>query len=126
MKPRYLNLPPGACVEVLDMLSRVGDKWAIFVIVGLSEGSLRFSELQRSIENVSKKMLTATLRNLERDGFISRTVTPTVPVRVDYELTALGHEVLVPLEALANWAIDRRDVVRNARQAFDESHRAVG
>lgn len=123
MKPRYLNLPTGACTEVLDVLGRVGDKWAIFVIVGLSGGSQRFSELQRSIENVSKKMLTATLRNLERDGFIKRTVTPTVPVRVDYELTRLGHEILGPLEALADWAIDHRHMVFNARQIFDEMER---
>ena len=120
MKPRYLNLPPGACTEVLDVLGRVADKWAIFVIVGLSGGSQRFSELQRSIENVSKKMLTVTLRNLERDGFIKRTVTPSVPVRVDYELTPLGHKVLVPLEALADWAIDHRQVVYGARRVFDE------
>lgn len=101
------------------MLARVADKWSIFVIVMLADGSLRFNELRREIENISQKMLTATLRHLERDGFVTRTVTPTRPLRVDYALTSLGREVLVPLGAIADWAIKRSDVVHAARAAFD-------
>ncbi|CAB3803666.1 winged helix-turn-helix transcriptional regulator [Pararobbsia alpina] len=119
MKPSHFNLPPGACQEAAAVLERIADKWSVFVIVSLSDGSLRFNELKRSVEGVSQKVLTSTLRNLERDGFITRTVTPTVPPRVDYELTALGRDVLVPLDALADWAIARRTVVAEARAAFD-------
>lgn len=102
MKPSYANLPKGSCSEVADVLERIADKWAISIIIALADGSQRFSELKRTIENVSQKMLTVTLRNLERDGFVARTVTPTIPPRVDYELTALGRDLLPPLEALAD------------------------
>jgi DNA-binding HxlR family transcriptional regulator len=120
MKPVRRNLPEGACRDVGDVLASMADKWSIFVIVMLADGGLRFNELRRAIENISQKMLTATLRNLERDGFVTRTVTPTRPVRVDYELTPLGREALVPLEAIANWAIDRSAMVHAARAKFDE------
>jgi DNA-binding HxlR family transcriptional regulator len=119
MKPTHRNLPEGACREVGDVLASVADKWSVFVIVMLAGGSLRFNELRRGIENISQKMLTATLRRLERDGFVARKVTHTRPVRVDYALTPLGQEVLVPLEAIADWAITRSAVVRAARAAFD-------
>ena len=119
MKPSYVDLPEGECAEVGDILSRVGDKWTVLVIVALADGTLRFSELKRKIENISQKMLTATLRNLERDGFVTREVTPTIPPRVDYTLTALGLDVLTPLRALADWVIEKRYKIRAARASFD-------
>lgn len=103
------------------MLSRVGDKWTVLVIVALDSGSQRFSELKRTIGHVSQKMLTVTLRNLERDGLVTRTVTPIIPPRVDYKLTKLGREVLVPLRTLAEWVIDRRADIVRARALFDEA-----
>ncbi|RKG79429.1 transcriptional regulator [Corallococcus exercitus] len=97
----------------------MGDKWSVLVIVMLAEHPLRFSELRRSIGTVSQKMLTATLRGLERDGYLTRTVTPSIPPRVDYALTEMGRDVLVPLNALAQWALARREQVEAARRAYD-------
>ncbi|AKF04617.1 Transcriptional regulator, HxlR family protein [Sandaracinus amylolyticus] len=101
------------------MLDHIGDKWAILVIRMLSDGPLRFSELKRDIGSVSQKMLTSTLRNLERDGFVTRHVTPSIPPRVDYELTAMGRDVMVPLNALAEWALRNRARVERSRRSFD-------
>jgi DNA-binding HxlR family transcriptional regulator len=101
-----------------DLLERIGGKWAVLVIRQLNHGPHRFSELKRSIEGISQKMLTATLRDLERDGFISRTVTPSIPPRVDYELTELGLDLRVPLHALATWAVENRERVHAARERF--------
>ncbi|EPX56656.1 Transcriptional regulator, HxlR family [Cystobacter fuscus DSM 2262] len=92
----------------------------MLVIVTLADGSQRFNELRRGIGTVSQKMLTATLRGLERDGYVTRKVTPTIPPRVDYELTQLGRDVLVPLDALAHWALAHREHVEAARKAYDE------
>ena len=108
------------CRSVSDVLARVGDKRSILVIYMLSLGAMRFSQLKRSLGSISQKVLTSTLRGLERDGCVSRSVTPTIPPRVDYELTPLGHEVLVPVTALATWAFQRRTDVEQARQAFDQ------
>lgn len=80
---------------------------------------MRFTELKRSIGSISQKVLTTTLRGLERDGYVSRKVTPSIPPRVDYELTELGHDVLVPVTALAHWALLRRERVEQARSTFD-------
>ena len=80
---------------------------------------MRFTEIKRSIGSISQKVLTTTLRGLERDGYISRKVTPSIPPRVDYELTDLGHDVLVPVTALANWALSQRERVERARDDFD-------
>ena len=87
----------------------------------LARGSMRFTEIKRSIGSISQKVLTTTLRGLERDGYLSRTVTPSIPPRVDYELTALGHDVLVPVMGLATWALSQRHRVERARAAFDEN-----
>ncbi len=103
------------------MLARLGDKWSILVIAMLSRGSMRFSELKRSLGSISQKVLTTTLRGLERDGYITRKVTPSIPPRVDYELTELGTDVLVPVTALAMWAFARRADVEAARSCFDHS-----
>lgn len=107
------------CQGISDVLSRVGDKWTVLVVELLSGGPMRFSELRRLIGNISQKMLTTTLRGLERDGLVTRTVYPTIPPRVDYELTDLGHELRVPVEALALWARKNIGRINAARARFD-------
>ncbi|MFY0532684.1 winged helix-turn-helix transcriptional regulator [Nannocystis pusilla] len=107
------------CVAVRDVLSRVGDKWSVLVVSMLSDRPLRFNELRRTIEGISQRMLTLTLRGLERDGLVTRTVTPSVPPRVDYELTELGRTLLDPVQALAAWAGDHRGEIARARERFD-------
>lgn len=102
-----------------DVLDRVGAKWSVLVVVLLKDGRLRFSDLRRSIEGISQRMLTQTLRQLERDGLVERTVYPSVPVRVEYELTDLGRTLIEPLAALAQWAEGHRGVILSARAAYD-------
>lgn len=102
-----------------EVLDRVGDKWSVLIIVLLGQRTHRFNELHRSIEGISQRMLTLTVRNLERDGLVKRTVYPTVPPRVDYELTDLGRTLLVPLAALADWADAHRGDIQAARDAHD-------
>ena len=87
-----------------DILDRVGDKWSVLVVILLKDGRLRFSDLRRAVDGISQRMLTQTLRQLERDGLVERTAYPTVPLRVEYELTALGETLIEPLSALAGWA----------------------
>ena len=107
-KPRHQKLSV-ECQSISEVLARVGDKWSVLVVNLLGGGPKRFSELQKSINGISQKMLTTTLRNLERDGFCTRKVFPTVPPRVDYELTTLGRDLLVPVKALAEWALVNRE-----------------
>jgi DNA-binding HxlR family transcriptional regulator len=111
---------PTTCVVVRELLDRVGDKWSVLVIALLGVQSHRFSELKRAIEGISQRMLTLTLRQLERDGLVSRTVYPTVPPRVDYALTPLGESVLEPLNAFIEWAQDHGTDVAEARRRYDE------
>jgi DNA-binding HxlR family transcriptional regulator len=111
------------CQGVSQVLSRVGDKWTVLVVELLSDGPMRFNELRRRVGNISQKMLTATLRGLERDGLVTRTVHPTVPPRVDYELTSLGRELLVPVKALALWARENIGRINAARIHFDQNGR---
>jgi DNA-binding HxlR family transcriptional regulator len=111
----------GTCVVVRELLDRVGDKWSVLVIGLLGEQQHRFSELRRAIDGISQRMLTLTLRQLERDGLVSRTVHATVPPRVDYALTDLGRSALGPLTALIRWAEDHGTSVAEARLAYDES-----
>ena len=102
------------------LLEAIGDKWVSLVIVALGiSGPLRYSELAAVIKGVSQKMLTQTLRRLERDGMLTRTVTPSVPVRVDYELTDLGYELLEPVKRLGEWARKNTGRVNAARARFD-------
>jgi len=89
------------CRTISTLLSRIGDKWTVLVVQTLGEGPKRFNELRREIPSVSQRMLTLTLRNLERDGLVNRTVTPTIPPRVDYELTSLGSSLQKPICGLA-------------------------
>jgi len=101
----------------------VGDKWTVVVIAELGDGPRRFSELRRAIDGVSQRMLTLTLKNLERDGLVSRTVTPTVPPRVDYALTDLGRSMLAPVRAFGEWAAAHIPQMDAARRRFDEADR---
>lgn len=109
------------CRAVSDILGRVGDKWTVLVVGYLSDGPMRFSELKRGIGGISQKMLTITLRGLERDGFVTRTVFPSIPPRVDYELTDLGRELRVPVNALGEWARVNIARVKQARERFDNA-----
>ena len=111
--------PPGACQAVTSILSRVGDKWTVLVVMMLARGPRRFNELKRLVGGVSQRMLTLTLRGLERDGLVTRTVFPTIPPRVEYALTPLGHSLRGPLEGIGNWAFAHLPVVERARRAFD-------
>jgi DNA-binding HxlR family transcriptional regulator len=117
---------PADCRAVSDVLSRVGDKWSVMVVSRLGDGPKRFNELRREIGGISQRMLTLTLRGLERDGLITRTVFPTVPPRVDYELTALGRDLLNPVSALGAWAIRNQPKIARAREQFDGICEAKG
>jgi DNA-binding HxlR family transcriptional regulator len=110
------------CRTISTLLSRIGDKWTVLVVVTLSQGSKRFNELRREIPSVSQRMLTLTLRNLERDGLVSRTVTPSIPPRVDYALTELGHSLQKPIMALSDWALDNVVMIHEAQARFDGEH----
>jgi DNA-binding HxlR family transcriptional regulator len=117
---------PEGCTTVREVLNRVGDKWSVLVIKLLGDGTKRFTELQRAIEGISQRMLTLTLRQLERDGLILRTVYPTVPPRVEYALTELGRTLLEPVMALAAWADTHRPDIEAARRGYDERGAATG
>jgi DNA-binding HxlR family transcriptional regulator len=106
-----------------EILDRVGDKWSVLVIVLLGQHTHRFNELHRAVEGISQRMLTLTVRALQRDGLVSRTVYATVPARVDYELTELGRTLLVPLGALHDWANTHRDDIQAARERHDRAFR---
>jgi DNA-binding HxlR family transcriptional regulator len=108
--------------EFREMLSRIGDKWSLLVIhvlVEMPDRRGRFSDLKRSIPGISQRMLTATVRNLERDGMLTRHVYAEVPPRVEYELTALGRELMDPVRALVQWLQSNWPVIRGARDRFD-------
>jgi DNA-binding HxlR family transcriptional regulator len=114
------------CRAVAEILARIGDKWSVLIVAALGEGPLRFSEVKRMVGGISQRMLTLTLKGLERDGLISRSVTPSVPPRVDYELTELGRDLLNPVAALGDWARANQATVRVAREKFDKSGRRLG
>ena len=126
---RHSNVPApspdpgshGACRNVAPVLNRVGDKWSMLIVMILSDGSKRFSELKRAIDGISQRMLTLTLRGLERDGLVTRTVTPIIPPRVDYELTELGISLRQPVKALGEWAIEHIACIRAAQERFDSA-----
>jgi DNA-binding HxlR family transcriptional regulator len=101
------------------VLHRVGDKWSVFVIDRLGQGRQRFSELRRSIEGITSRMLTVTLRGLERDGLVTRTMHPVIPPRVDYELTAMGFTLLETIQQLMDWADSHAGDIYEARQVYD-------
>ena len=123
MKPRYAHLPAD-CRAISDVLARVGDKWSVLVVTRLGAGSMRFNELRRAIGGISQRMLTLTLRGLERDGLVTRTVFPTIPPRVDYELTDLGRGLSQPVMALGGWAMAHQTEIEDARARFDRKNDA--
>ena len=104
---------------IRDILARIGDKWSLLVIATLHEGRLRFGELLGHIPGISQRMLTLTVRQLERDGIVTRTVYPEVPPRVEYELTDLGETLFVPARAIADWAVAHHDEIERARAEYD-------
>lgn len=104
---------------ISDMLARIGDKWSLLIVSTLGEGPLRFNELRRSIGDISQKMLASTLKVLERDGLVERTVTPSVPPQVSYELTDLGRDLLPPVMALAAWTAANAGRIMAARASYD-------
>ena len=121
MEPRHTA---ESCMTVRGVLARVGDKWSILVIMTLSEGPRRFSELQRSVEGISQRMLTLTLRGLERDGFVTRTMFPTIPPKVEYELTPMGQSLREPVNALGGWVQANLPAIAAARDNFDATRAA--
>lgn len=120
MSAGYTEVPHSGCLVVREVLNLVGDKWSVLVVKTLCDGPLRFTQLRKSIDGVSQRMLTLTLRNLERDGLVTRTMEPTIPPRVDYELTELGQTLLTPVLALATWAQEHIASIERARRQFDE------
>ena len=114
--------PPLTDCRARDVLHRVGDKWSVFVIDRLGQGSQRFSELRRSIDGITSRMLTVTLRGLERDGLVTRTMHPVIPPRVDYELTPMGATLLETIQQLMDWADSHAGDIYEARQAYDAQH----
>jgi DNA-binding HxlR family transcriptional regulator len=109
------------CTATREILSRVGDKWSVLTVVVLGAGVMRFNELKRAMDGISQRVLTTTLRSLERDGLVRRTVHPTNPPQVEYELTELGQTLLIPVSVLATWAQQHRSEVYSARGKFDQS-----
>ena len=112
---------PEDCRTVSEVLSRIGDKWTVLVVSTLGNGPKRFNELRHALGSISQRMLTLTLRALERDGLVTRTVFPTIPPRVVYELTRLGRSLLEPVNALGLWARKNRSAIQQARRRFDNA-----
>ena len=107
----------GATIRAI--LDRIGDKWALLVVATLHDGRMRFTELQRHIPGVSQRMLSLTLRHLERDGLVTRTAHAEVPPRVEYELTPMGQTLIPPAIALAEWAVEHNPEIGDSRAAYD-------
>ncbi|WP_309082281.1 helix-turn-helix domain-containing protein [Zhihengliuella sp.] len=116
------GLPTHPDCGIRDVLDRVGDKWTVLVIVELSNGPRRFRELQRAVAGISQRMLTLTVRRLERDGLVERTVYPTVPAQVDYRLTETGASLTHLVQALASWSLEHRTSIARARATYDAAH----
>jgi DNA-binding HxlR family transcriptional regulator len=110
--------PHADCKAEVETLARIGDKWTVMVVGALSKGPIRYNEIRRRVEGISQRMLTLTLKGLEQDGLVTRTMYPTIPPRVDYELTELGRKLIVPLKALSKWARENRPAMLAAREAF--------
>jgi DNA-binding HxlR family transcriptional regulator len=108
------------CIAVSSVLARVGDKWSVLIIVLLGDGPKRFNEIKRMVGGISQRMLTLTLRGLERDGLVKRTHFPIIPPRVDYELTQLGQSLWEAVKPLGAWAQDHVKYITRARVSFDK------
>jgi DNA-binding HxlR family transcriptional regulator len=116
--PEPVNLLE-TCRPVRQILARIGDKWSVLIVMALRGGPRRFNEIKRDVGTISQRMLTLTLKGMERDGLVRRTVLPSKPPRVDYELTRLGHSLREPVERLGQWAIDNEAEIARAQMAFD-------
>lgn len=114
-----------ACLKITQVLGRIGDKWTVLIIILLRERGYRFNELKREVDGISQRMLTLTLRNMERDGLVTRTVTPSIPPRVDYELTDVGRSLATPVKALGEWAFEHLGRIAVARASYDERNIAI-
>ena len=110
------------CNAMGDILNHIGDKWSVMIVGYLTRKTMRFNELRHAIGGISQRMLTLTLRNLERDGLVTRTVFPEIPPRVEYQLTDLGRTLTEPLDALWNWAAEHQGEVQSARSDYDSVH----
>ncbi|WP_280415744.1 winged helix-turn-helix transcriptional regulator [Nocardia carnea] len=119
MSDTHSDVRNTASCEIRDLLDRIADKWSLLVVELLGERRLRFGELHRTIDGISQRMLTLTLRHLERDGLVLRTVHPVVPPRVDYELTPLGRSLLTIIDPLVAWTREHQAEIVSARSAFD-------
>jgi DNA-binding HxlR family transcriptional regulator len=119
MAPSHKHVPHDSCVAVREVLNRVGDKWSVLIVQLLADDPKRFSELRRTIEGISQRMLTLTLKGLERDGLVTRTVYPTIPLRVEYKLTDLGRTLRKPIQSLAKWAQENRERIQQSRTRYD-------
>ncbi|MDI2128516.1 winged helix-turn-helix transcriptional regulator [Yinghuangia seranimata] len=123
-RPAHTGVPalpgeaPPTC-ELREVLDRVGDKWSVLLMAVLGDGPRRYSELRRAVDGISQRMLTLTLRSLERDGLVVRTVTPSTPPRVDYELTEVGHTLSREVGALIRWSEAHREYISAARRSYD-------
>jgi DNA-binding HxlR family transcriptional regulator len=122
------NTPVRACEvrhksAVTETLARIGDKWTVMVVGALHQGPMRYNQIRRAVEGISQRMLTLTLKGLEEDGLVNRTMYPTIPPRVDYELTDLGRKLLMPLQALYEWAVEHRPAMLAAREKFAKKQR---
>ena len=124
MSPRHIDHTAPACLAAREVLNRVGDKWSVLIVGMLGDGPRRFNDLRRSIEGISQRMLTLTLRGLERDGLLTRTIFPTIPPRVDYELTKLGRSLRCAVEPLGSWARAHVADIHKAREKFDSKKKA--
>src|SRR3974377_2045388 len=118
--PTNLHVPED-CRAVSEVLARIGDKWTVLVVTVLGEGPKRFRGIRGALGSISQRMLTLTLRALERDGLVTRTVFPTVPPRVDYALPALGRDLWQPVSALGDWALRNQGKIARARDQFDST-----
>ena len=114
--------PDFSACPVRSVLDRIGDKWSTLMVLTLALKPHRFGALKRAIPDISQRMLTQTLRDLQRDGYVARKVFPTVPPAVEYSLTDLGQSLMVPLSGLVDWAVKTRSEVEAARQAFDREN----
>ena len=115
------HIMAGDCGRISQILSRVGDKWTVLVVMMLVDGPRRFNEIKRMVGGISQRMLTLTLRGLERDGLVTRTLFPTIPPRVDYELTPLGRSLWAAVTPLGSWAQEHLKDIHRAREKFDRS-----
>jgi len=110
-----------AACPTRQVVNRIGDRWSLLVLYALEDGTLRFQQLRRAVDGISQKMLTQTLRALEREGLVARTVFAVVPPRVDYSLTPLGHSLSARIAPLRDWAYAHMDDIEDARRRFDET-----